>query len=257
MVANVPLKKNEVIHDLLSYPDVKIIQRSDMFRFSLDTVLLARFATVSKDIHSAVDLGTNNGAIPLLLKDRPLRHITGVEILAEACDIAKRNMILNEMSDKVDIVCMDMREYARQNPKSTRLVLCNPPFFAARENPLHNETETMTIARHEVNITLEEIIQCAARLLEYHGRFAFVHRPDRLVEILSLLKDNDLEPKRLRFVYPKPGRDAHILLVEAVYKGNPGLKIEAPLFAHEQDGSYSREVRVMFGEKPDEQTEKL
>ena len=79
-----------------------------------------------------------------------------------------------------------------------------------------------------------------------------VHRPDRLIEIIEAMKENDIEPKRVRFVYPKEGKESHVLLIEGIYKGQPGLKIEAPLYAHNQDGSYSNEVRKMFGEKIDE-----
>lgn len=145
-----------------------------------------------------------------------------------------------------------MKEYVKQQPKCSNLVLCNPPFFKLNEKSNLNENESLQIARHEIKVTLKEIVETAKGLLEYHGRFAMVHRPDRLIEIIEAMKENDIEPKRVRFVYPKEGKDSHVLLIEGIYKGQPGLKIEPPLYAHNQDGSYSNEVRKMFGEKIDE-----
>ena len=111
-----------------------------------------------------------------------------------------------------------------------------------------NDNEFLKIARHEIKINLEEIIQSAARILDNKGRFAMVHRPDRMIEIINIMQKYDIEPKRIRFVYPKIGKDSHIFLIEGMYKGNKGLKIESPLYAHNDDGSYTNEIRKMFGE---------
>lgn len=243
------LKPNEVLNYLLAYEDLKIIQRRDMFNFSLDTVLLAHFASITRDTSRIIDLGTNNAAIPLLLSKRTHLPILGVEIQAEAVEVAKRNVMLNHLEDQISIVQADMKVYAKEHPKAGKLVLCNPPFFKIDERSNLNENAYLRIARHEVMITLSEIIETARLLLEYRGRFAMIHRPDRLIDIIELMKKNDIEPKRLRFVYPKMGKDSHMVLVEGVYKGQPGLKIEAPLYAHNEDGSYTKEVRQMFGEK--------
>lgn len=115
-----------------------------------------------------------------------------------------------------------------------------------------NENEFLSIARHEIKIDLEGIIRSAARILDNRGKFAMVHRPDRMIEILNLMQKYDIEPKRIRFVYPKRERESHILLIEGIYKGRKGLKIEPPLYAHNEDGSYSNEVKKMFGEKINE-----
>lgn len=251
------LRANEVLNDLLAYQNRQIIQHKEMFNFSLDTVLLANFCTITKDTCTIIDLGTNNAAIPLLLSTRTNKPMIGVEIQEMACDLARRNVLLNHLEDQVEIVHADMKDYAKTHPKSSNLVLCNPPFFKIGEKSQLNESEYLQIARHEVKVTLKEIIETARMLLEYHGRFAMVHRPDRLIEIIEAMKANDIEPKRIRFVYPKVGKESHILLMEGVYKGQPGLKIETPLYAHRQDGSYSDEVKKMFGEELDAATEEL
>lgn len=243
------LKNNEVLNYLLAHKDLKIIQRRDMFNFSLDTVLLANFASITRDTHQIIDLGTNNAAIPLLLSKRTNVPIIGIEIQNEAAELARRNVELNHLEDQITIICEDMKTYAKENPKAGKLILCNPPFFKIDERSNLNENEYLRIARHEVKITLSEIIQTARMLLEYRGRFAMIHRPDRLIDIIELMKQNDIEPKRLRFVYPKMGKDSHMVLVEGTYKGQSGLKIEPPLYAHHEDGSYTDEIRIMFGEK--------
>ena len=206
------MENKEVVNYLLAHNDLKIIQRKDMFNFSLDTVLLSQFCTINKDVRNIVDFGTNNAAIPLLLSKRTPKKITGIEIQEEAVELAKRSIQMNDLEEQIEIIHGDI----------------------------------------ELKIDLEGIISSAAYLLDNKGRFAIVHRPDRMIDILNLMQKYDIEPKRIRFVYPKMNRESHVLLVEGMYKGKKGIKIESPLYAHNDDGSYSNEVRKMFGEKIDE-----
>ena len=169
----------------------------------------------------------------------------------EAVELAKRNVQMNDLEEQIEIIHGDIKEVVKNLPKA-QLIVCNPPFFKVGEDSNLNENEYLTIARHEVKIDLEGIISSAAYLLDNKGRFAIVHRPDRMIDILNLMQKYDIEPKRIRFVYPKMNRESHVLLVEGMYKGKKGIKIESPLYAHNDDGSYSNEVRRMFGEKIDE-----
>ena len=241
----------EVINYLLAYNDLKIIQRKDMFNFSLDTVLLANFCTITKDVKKIVDFGTNNAAIPLILSRRTNKPIIGVEIQKEAVELAKKNITLNNLDDQIEIFLSDIKEFVNDSIK-VGLVVCNPPFFKVDEDSNLNDNEFLTIARHEIKINLEEIIKSAAKILDNRGKFAMVHRPQRMIEILNLMQKYDIEPKRIKFVYPKYNKESHILLVEGIYKGKKGLKIEPPLYAHNDDGSYSDEVKKMFGEEINE-----
>lgn len=243
--------ENEVVNYLLAHKNMKIIQRRDMFNFSLDTVLLANFCTINKDLTTIVDFGTNNAAIPLLLSRRTDKKIIGVEIQKEAVELANKNVVLNDLQNQIEIVHSDIKEYVSE-AKKVKLVVCNPPFFKVGEKSNINENKYLQIARHEIMIDLEGIIKSAAMILDNKGRFAMVHRPDRMIEIINIMQKYDIEPKRIRFVYPKVGKESHIFLIEGMYKGNKGVKIEAPLYAHEDDGQYSKEVRMMFGEKEDE-----
>ena len=222
-----------------------------MFNFSLDTVLLANFCTINKDVDKIVDFGTNNAAIPLLLSRRTDKKITGVEIQEEAIEIAKKNIELNNLTNQIDIIHDDIKNYVNYADK-VKLVVCNPPFFKVGERSNVNDNEYLQIARHEIKINLEEIIRSAATILDNKGRFAMVHRPDRMIEIINYMQKYDIEPKRIRFVYPKVNRESHIFLIEGMYKGNTGVNIESPLYAHEDDGSYSWEIRTMFGEVENE-----
>lgn len=243
--------EKEVTNYLLAHNDMQIIQRKDMFNFSLDTVLLANFCTLNKDIKSIVDFGTNNAAIPLLLSRKTTKNIIAIEIQEEAVELANKNIALNNLEQQIQIIHSDIYDYVK-DAKKTQLVVCNPPFFKVDENSNLNENTYLQIARHEIKIDLEGIIASAARILDNKGRFAMVHRPDRLIDIFNIMQKYDIEPKRVRFVYPKVGKESHVLLIEGMYKGKKGLKIEAPLYAHNDDGSYSNEVRKMFGEKIDE-----
>jgi Predicted O-methyltransferase len=241
------MKNLEVLNNLLAYEELKIIQRKDMFNFSLDTVLIANFCSIGKDVKKIIDFGTNNAAIPLLLSKRTNNKIVGIEIQKEAYDLAVKNIALNKLENQIEVIHADIKDYIKEGYKKAQLVICNPPFFQVDEKSRLNESEYLKIARHEIKINLEEIISAATKVLENRGKLALVHRPERLVDILELMKKYQIEPKRLRFCYPKLNKASNTLLIEGIYQGNSGLKIEAPLYTHHQDGSYSAEVLKMFG----------
>lgn len=245
----------EVENYLLENKRLKIIQRKDMFNFSLDSVLLAHFATINKTTKTIVDFGTNNGSIPLILSTLTKKDIIGVEIQEEAVVLAKKNITLNKLDDQIKIVHANIKDYVNNDMNKVDLIVCNPPFFKVDETSNLNENRFLQIARHEIEINLDEIIMCASKILENNGRLAMVHRPDRLIEIIDSMKKYKIEPKRLRLIYPKMNRDAHMILIEGRYMGKKGMKILSPLFAHNDDGSYSDEVKEMFlGDKDETNT---
>ena len=67
------------------------------------------------------------------------------------------------------------------------------------------------------------------------------------MDIITSMKNNNIEPKRIRFVYPKVGKESNLVLIDGHKNGNPGLKILSPLYVHNDDGSYTEEVLKMFG----------
>ncbi len=242
------MHENEVLIDFLDIDGMKIIQRIDYFNFSIDSVLLAHFLTINKTTKSIVDLGTGNGAIPLLLSKRTNAKIKGIEIQPISSDLARRNMSINNLEDRIEIIEGDMKDFDKFiKPHSQDAVVSNPPFFKfTGDTSQLNDLDQLTLARHEVSVTLEDIIEVASKLLKFRGYFAMVHRPDRLVDIIELMKKHCLEPKRVQFCHSKLDKPAKVLLIEGVKNANPSLKVLPPLYTHNEDGTYSQKIKDMF-----------
>ena len=237
-----------VKNKLLNFKDKIIYQDSSSFLFSLDSVLLANFVTVNKSFKNIIDLCTGNGPIPMLLTYRTKAKILGVEIQKDIYDMAVLSVKENNMENQISYINLDIKKLINKNfDEKFDVVTCNPPYFKVNESSLINKNEKKTIARHEVFIKLDDVIRISKYLLKTGGIFAMVHRPDRLVEIIFLMKKYNIEPKRIRLVYPKNGKEANMLLIEGIKNGNLGLKILPPLVVHNNDGSYSQEVKDMFG----------
>lgn len=241
------LEKNEVVNNLLN-KNLKIIQRTDFFNFSLDSLLVANFLSVGRGVNKIVDLGTGNGAIPLFLSERTKAKITGIEIQKISAELAKRNIELNNLSEQIEIINDDMKNWKKYfKTGSQDAVVSNPPFFKFHGNEeLLNDLDQLTLARHEISITLEEIIETASFLLKDKGYFAMVHRPDRFLEILDTMREYGIVPKKVRFCHSKIDKQAKILLVEGIKFGAEGLTVLPPLISHDSDGKYSQEVLELF-----------
>ncbi|MGL6058292.1 MAG: tRNA1(Val) (adenine(37)-N6)-methyltransferase [Culicoidibacterales bacterium] len=241
------LHENEVLNELLGFEDMYIIQRTDMLNFSLDSVLLANFVSLVKGVETIVDFGTGNAPIPLLLTQRTQAQITGIEIQAEVADMAQRTVSVNGLEDQIRIIHDDLnRMPVHFASGEVDVVVSNPPFFKYEPTSNINKNDYLTIARHEVLANLDDIVKNAAYLLNNNGYFAMVHRPDRLIDIIDTFKKYKLEPKRMQLIYPKDGREAHMLLIEGRKNGRPGLRILPPFIVHEADGSYRPEVLAYF-----------
>ena len=239
----------EVINYLLGYRDLKIVQNTDMFSFSLDSVLLANFVSLNSGISNVLDIGCGNAPIPLILSCRTDAFITGVEIQKDVFDMAKKGVSINNLSDRINIVNADINDFSRDiESDQFDVITCNPPFFKVSDGSKFNDSSYKVIARHEVCLNLEQLFSISRKLLKNGGVISIVHRPDRLVDIITTMRSNNIEPKRIRFVYPKVGRECNMILVEGAKNGKPGLKILSPLVTHNEDGSYSSEVLSFFEE---------
>ncbi|MFD1431776.1 tRNA1(Val) (adenine(37)-N6)-methyltransferase [Lacticaseibacillus yichunensis] len=228
---------------------VQVIQSNDVFAFSLDAVLLAAFAQV-KPTSRVVDLAAGNGAVGLFLAPRTTGQVTLIELQPRLADMAQRSVALNGFSDHVDVLTMDLANAAQAVAKdSVDIVTCNPPYFKVNDASVKNPNPYLAIARHELTTNFETVAKTAASLLKYQGKAFFVHRPDRLEELLATLAAAGLAPKRLRFVYPKAGREANMVLIETIKAGRPGgLRILPPLVVYGSDGQYLEEVRrLLYG----------
>lgn len=235
--------------DYLLAENLRIIQSPSVFSFSLDAVLLARFAYVPKKRGRIVDLCTGNGAIPLFLSARTESSITGVELQPRLAGMARRSIEFNGLEGQIDVIEGDVKEIPAQlGYEKFDTVTCNPPYFPAHEMSDKNLSEHMAIARHELHLTLDEAVRSASQLLKQGGKAAFVHRAGRLIDIMAAMRENRLEPKRIRLVYPKAGKEANTLLIEGIKDGKPDLKVLPPLIVYGEDGEYTEEVRgLLYG----------
>lgn len=237
----------EVINYLLGYKNLKIVQNTQMFNFSIDSVLLPNFVTLNKKINKILDIGCGNAPISLILSTKTKAQIVGVEIQKEVFDLAVKSVELNNLSDRIEIINADINEISKQwSTEMFDTIVCNPPFFKLNENSHLNDSEYKQIARHEIKLNLEQLMQIAKKLLKNNGNIAIVHRPDRLIDIITTMKKYGIEPKVIQFVYPKENKDANVLLIEGTKNGLPGLKVKKPLYVHLENGEYTEEVKKYF-----------
>jgi tRNA1Val (adenine37-N6)-methyltransferase len=224
-----------------------IIQKKNGFCFGMDAVLLSGFATVKKG-ERAIDLGTGTGIIPILLTAKTEgEHYTGLEIQPEVADMAARSVRLNGLEERLDIAQGDIKEASRLFGKASfDVVTSNPPYMTDTHG-LKNPDIPKAIARHEVLCTLEDVVREASLLLRTGGRFYMVHRPRRLAEIISVLRQYKLEPKRMKMVHPFIDKEANMVLIEAVRGGGVMMNVEAPVIVFQAPGVYSEEIVTTYG----------
>lgn len=246
MTTDVQLKENERVDDL-QRNHYKIIQDPDRFCFGMDAVLLSGFAR-AKEGDRVLDLGTGTGIIPILMEAKTkASHLTGLEIQAESADMAARSVRLNGLEDKITIITGDIKEAVSLfGAASFDVVTCNPPYMTEHHG-LTNPEEPKAIARHEILCTLEDVICQAAKLLKPGGNFFLVHRPFRLADIMVLLREYKLEPKRMKLVYPFVDKEPNMVLLEANRGGRPRMTVEKPLIVYQKPGVYTDEIYDIYG----------
>lgn len=240
------LKDDERLDYLLGEP-LRIIQSPSVFSFSLDAVLLAKFVYVPIQKGSLVDLCAGNGVIPLLLSRRTKGHIHGVEIQERLHDMAVRSVQYNNLSEQITMHHEDLNKILPVlGHDKYDVVTCNPPYFLTPAKEIQNDNVHYAIARHEIMCTLEDVVRVSSQLLKQGGKAAFVHRPGRLLDILTLMRKYRIEPKRLQFVYPKAGREANTILVEGIKGGSPDLKLLPPLVVYKDNNEYTEELKEII-----------
>ena len=242
----IELKDNERLDDL-QRNGFQIIQKTNGFCFGMDAVLLSGFASV-KEGEKALDLGTGTGIIPILLKAKTKgEYFSALEIQEEMADMARRSVAVNHLENDITIVTGDIKEASRIfGAPSFDVVTSNPPYMNDAHG-LKNPDLPKAIARHEVLCTLDDVVREASRLLRPGGRFYMVHRPHRLIEIITALTNYRLEPKRMKMVHPYIGRDANMVLIEAVRGGRSMIKVEAPIIVYKEPGVYTDEIYDIYG----------
>lgn len=237
----------KVVNDLLGYKNYKIVQNDEWFVFSLDSVLLPNFVKINKSDKKILDIGTGNAPIPLILSTKTDATIFGIEIQKDVYDMATESIKLNSCTKQINLINDDVNNiYKYFKPEFFDVIVSNPPYFKLSENSIINKTNAKALARHEIALDLNHLIQIASKYLKNNGKFAMIHRTERLTEILSKLSEYNLEPKRISFVFPKKESNSNLFMVEAVKNANPGIKSLTHIIIHDEDGQYTDEVKKYF-----------
>ncbi len=249
MKENIDLKENERIDDL-EYKGLKIIQNKDGFCFGIDSILLSDFAKDIKKGAKVLDLGTGTGIIATLLCGKTqLSEITGIEVQKEVYEMAKRSIQLNHLEDRFKIIqdnILNLNNYFEKNTFDA--IVTNPP-YKKKETGVQNEDTRKLISRHEIEANLEDFIKISKDMLKDKGEFYIVYRPERLVDLLSLMRKYKIEPKKIRFVYSNVNAVSKLVLVQGVKNARPFLKLEPNLYIYDENGNYTDEILKIYHKK--------
>lgn len=236
---------NETIEDLQN-DGLYIIQKKDGFRFGIDAVLLSDFAKVKKGSH-IIDIGTGTGIIPILMTAKTdACTFVGLEIQKEFADMAQRSVMMNNL-DSVKIINGDIKKWEGLFSKASfDVITCNPPYMTGSAG-LKNDSDSVTIARHEILCNLEDIIVACANVLKPKGSLYMIHRPGRVADIFECMRKHKIEPKMMRFVHSNYHSKPSMVMIKATRGGNAELIVERPLFVYDENGDYTDEVRDIYG----------
>ena len=218
-----------VLNDLYDYKNMKIYQLEGAFKFSVDSILLAEYVTVTSSKQIIVDLCTGNAVVPLILSTKYDNKIIGIELQKVIAKLALDSVLKNK-KEQITIVNDDINNILNHiRPESVDIVTCNPPYFKKNNKSLINENSIKAIARHEIAVTLEEIVKAASKILKNNKYFYLVHRTDRLEEIIVLLNKYNFYIKNMQFVYSKTNNNATLVLIKASKNGNDGMTVSFPV----------------------------
>ena len=240
------LEENERIDDL-ELKNLKIIQNEKWFCFGMDSVLLSDFAKEIKPNSKIIDLGTGTGILPILLSAKTQNtKIVGIEIQKEVAKMANRSIVLNDLQDRIEIICEDIKNLEnRYEANSFDAIITNPP-YKKRGTGATNETKEKLVSRHEITANLEDFITIAKYLLKDKGSIYMVHRPERLVDIFYHLRKQKLEPRVMQMVQPNKQKEPNLVLIKAVKNAKPFLKIEKPLVVYNEKREYTNEILEIY-----------
>lgn len=246
MKMNVVLKENERIDDL-EFKNLKIIQDKSGFCFGMDSVILTDFAKEIKKDSMVLDLGTGTGIIPILLCGKTnLKKVIGVEIQKEVAEMASRSAKLNNLENRFEVLNENIINLNKiYNNQSFDVIVTNPP-YKKKNSGIINENEKKVISRHEITANLEDFIKISKDLLKDKGEFYIVHRPERLVDIFSLMRKYKIEPKVLKMVYPNRNKEPNLMLIKGIKNAKPFLKVEKNLYVYNEKGKYTEEILKIY-----------
>lgn len=217
-----------MLNDLLNY-DFKIYQNEDSFKFSIDSVLLAEFVNINFRAKNIIDFCSGNAPIPMILSTKFHKNIVGVEIQKDIYDLGVKSIRHNNINN-INFLNMDVKDLPNYFDYKFDIITCNSPYFKYNNDSIINVNSSKAIARHEIMITLEDIISVSSKIINDSGSLYLVHRCERLVEIMDLLKKYKFGLRRLQFVYDNINSQSCFLLIEAKYNCKNDLKVMQPLY---------------------------
>ena len=249
MEENIILKENERIDDL-EFKGLKMIQNTEGFCFGIDSILLSDFAKQIKKGARVLDLGTGTGIIATLLCGKTeLSEIIGIEIQKEVAQMANRSIQLNHLENRFKIIQDNITNLNIYFEKNTfDAIVTNPP-YKKEATGVQNEDTKKLISRHEIEANLEDFIKISKDMLKDKGEFYIVYRPERLVDLLSLMRKYKIEPKKIRFVYSNINAVSKLVLVQGVKNARTFLKLEPNLYIYDDNGNYTEEILKIYNKK--------
>jgi tRNA1(Val) A37 N6-methylase TrmN6 len=237
----------KVINDLLNINNMKIVQDTDYFNFSLDSVLLSNYVEPKKG-DKIIDFCSGNCPVPMILTTKTKSKIYAVEIQKEVYKLGLESININKLDKQIELLNMDVKDVISQfDTDSFDIITCNPPYFKTNEMTKQNDNEIKRIARHEICITLDDIFKVSKKLLKNNGKIIMIHRPERLEEIFKSMKDNIITPKIVQFIYPKEGQNSNMVIIEGRKNARKGIKVLPPIIVHNKNNEYRDEIKKMFG----------
>jgi tRNA1Val (adenine37-N6)-methyltransferase len=227
---------------------LRVFQKKNGYRFSLDAILLADFISLPKKTQ-AIDIGTGSGITPLILAlVYPHSRWIGLEIQEDLRALAQKSVTINNLDERVRIVQGDARRYKKLfAAHSFDVVTFNPPYRKINSGRI-NPGEEKAIARHEIKGSLKDFLQAANYLLRPTGKVFTIYPAKRLAELIYLMRDNLLEPKRMKLVFSSAESDAEFVLVEGRAEGREELRIEPPLYIYDKNRNYTSQMKAIFSE---------
>lgn len=242
------MEENYIRKDDLMRNNLHLYQDTRGFCFGTDAVLISSFANIKKN-SVVLDVGSSSGIIPLLVSARyePLK-IYGIEILENQFDLFLKNVSENNLSHIIEPVFGDFNEKIDYfKTLGINHIISNPPYKKADSGIINPESD-LAVARHEIKLSLKELIGGACKILPYGGKLSIINRPERLCDIMCLMRENKMEPKRLRMVVPKEGKAPTMVMVEGAKGERPFLKVEESLVIYNSDGTYTDEINKIYTE---------
>lgn len=245
-MTSIYIKNDETLDDL-QLKGIRLIQKKDAFRFGVDAVLLANFAKIKKGF-KVVDLCSGTGIIPFILAGKTdAEKITGIEIQDEMVDMANRSISINNLEKKLAFKGLDLKNISELSKlEKVDVVTVNPP-YKLKNSGIINEDDKNAIARHEICCDFEDVIIAAKAVLKHNGRIYIIHRPERLVDILCIMRKHKVEPKQIRMVHPNQLKAPNMVLIEGQNNGGAFLKWMPPLYVYDLKGNYTEEINNIYG----------